>query len=122
MDRIFTRIGASDRLIAGQSTFYVELSETAVILRHASANSLVLMDELGRGTSTRDGSALASAVLKNLTSTTPSRPSGPLTLFSTHYHGLVEKLQKSETADFIEALDVGHMVRVLFLIHYSFYQ
>ncbi|VDN96821.1 unnamed protein product [Rodentolepis nana] len=111
LDRIFTRIGASDRLIAGQSTFYVELSETAVILRHASANSLVLMDELGRGTSTRDGSALALAVLKNLTSSTRVRSSGPLTLFSTHYHGLVEKLQKSETAAFVEALDVGHMVR-----------
>ncbi|VDL18602.1 unnamed protein product [Hymenolepis diminuta] len=109
IDRVFTRIGASDRLIAGQSTFYVELSETAVILRHASANSLVLMDELGRGTSTRDGAALASAVLKNLTSATPIRSSGPLTLFSTHYHGLVEKLQKSEAAAFIEALDVGHM-------------
>lgn len=89
----------------------MELSETAVILRHASANSLVLMDELGRGTSTRDGSALASAVLKNLTCATPVRSSGPLTLFSTHYHGLVEKLQKSEAAVFIEALDVGHMVR-----------
>ncbi|KAM7540693.1 hypothetical protein Aperf_G00000029658 [Anoplocephala perfoliata] len=109
IDRVFTRIGASDRLIAGQSTFYVELSETAVILHHASANSLVLMDEFGRGTSTHDGSALASAVLRNLTDTTTIRSSGPLTLFSTHYHGLVEALQKSETASFVEALDVGHM-------------
>lgn len=81
-----------------------------MILRHASANSLVLMDELGRGTSTRDGSALAYAVLRNLTTATPIRSSGPLTLFSTHYHGLVEVLQKSETA----ALDVGHMVGYMY--------
>lgn len=86
-----------------------------MILHHASANSLVLMDELGRGTSTRDGSSLASAVLRNLTTATPVRSSGPLTLFSTHYHGLVEALQKSEIAAFVEALDVGHMVRYVWL-------
>ncbi|KAL5112724.1 DNA mismatch repair protein Msh6 [Taenia crassiceps] len=106
VDRVFTRIGASDRLISGQSTFFVELAETAVILNHATAHSLILMDELGRGTSTRDGSALASAVLRYLTT---ARPSGPLSLFSTHYHGLVEMLQKSRAGASLEALDVGHM-------------
>ncbi|VDM18764.1 unnamed protein product [Hydatigera taeniaeformis] len=106
VDRVFTRIGASDRLLSGQSTFFMELAETAVILNHATANSLVLMDELGRGTSTRDGSALASAVLRYLTT---SRPSGPLSLFSTHYHGLVEVLQKSRADASLKALDVGHM-------------
>ncbi|VDK33025.1 unnamed protein product [Taenia asiatica] len=106
VDRVFTRIGASDRLISGQSTFFVELAETAVILNHATAHSLVLMDELGRGTSTRDGSALASAVLRYLTT---ARPSGPLSLFSTHYHGLIEVLQKSWASASLEALDVGHM-------------
>ncbi|KAH9286596.1 DNA mismatch repair protein Msh6 [Echinococcus granulosus] len=106
VDRVFTRIGASDRLISGQSTFFVELAETAVILNHATAHSLVLMDELGRGTSTRDGSALASAVLRYLTT---ARPSGPLSLFSTHYHNLVEVLQKSRTGASLEALDIGHM-------------
>ncbi|VDD80594.1 unnamed protein product [Mesocestoides corti] len=106
VDRIFTRIGASDRLISGQSTFYVELAETAVILNHASPHSLILIDELGRGTSTRDGSALAAAVLKRLSC--PPRGPGPLTLFSTHYHHLAESLQKNKCA-FAGALDIGHM-------------
>lgn len=94
----------------------MELAETAVILNHATAHSLVLMDELGRGTSTRDGSALASAVLRYLTT---ARPSGPLSLFATHYHGLVEVLQKSRAGATLEALDVGHMVCYIFVTRFS---
>ncbi|KAK7902181.1 hypothetical protein WMY93_018950 [Mugilogobius chulae] len=85
VDRVFTRLGASDRIMAGESTFFVELSETASILHHATKHSLVLLDELGRGTATYDGTAIASAVVKELAEKICCR-----TLFSTHYHSLVE--------------------------------
>lgn len=85
VDRIFTRIGASDKILAGQSTFYVEMSETSTILSHATEKSLVIIDELGRGTSTYDGTAIAYSTLKYV-----SEKIGCLTLFSTHYHSLVE--------------------------------
>lgn len=91
VDRIFTRIGASDRIMSGQSTFMVELSETATILRHASARSLVVLDELGRGTSTYDGYAIAHAVLSHLVTSVK-----PLLLFSTHYHTLTDELRGSK--------------------------
>jgi DNA mismatch repair protein MutS len=81
-DRIFTRIGASDELHAGQSTFMVEMTETANICHHATAGSLVILDEIGRGTSTLDGLSLAWAITEHLAAR------GCRTLFATHYHEL----------------------------------
>lgn len=89
VDRVFTRIGASDDLGAGQSTFMVEMVELAQILRQATPKSLVLLDEIGRGTSTYDGMSLAEAVMEALLM--PGR--NPLTLFATHYHELTEQAQ-----------------------------
>ncbi|KAI9908695.1 hypothetical protein PsorP6_004096 [Peronosclerospora sorghi] len=86
VDRIFTRIGASDRILAGQSTLYVELAETATILNHATSHSLVILDELGRGTSTFDGTAIAYSVVEHLLNKIQCR-----TMFATHYHSLVEE-------------------------------
>jgi DNA mismatch repair protein MSH6 len=84
-DRIFTRLGASDRILLGQSTFFVELAETAAALRGATRRSLVIMDELGRGTSTFDGTAIASAAVKHLIERNRC-----ISLFATHYHSLLE--------------------------------
>ena len=84
-DRIFTRVGASDDLAQGRSTFMVEMTETANILHHASAESLVILDEIGRGTATFDGLSLAWAVAEDLVDRI-----GCLGLFATHYHELCE--------------------------------
>jgi DNA mismatch repair protein MutS len=85
VDRIFSRVGAQDDIAAGQSTFMVEMLETATILHNATERSLVVLDEVGRGTSTYDGLAIARAVIEHL----HHRPGGtPLTLFATHYHEL----------------------------------
>ncbi|MBI4662070.1 MAG: DNA mismatch repair protein MutS [Verrucomicrobia bacterium] len=85
LDRIFTRIGASDDLTRGQSTFMVEMSETANILNNATRNSLIILDEIGRGTSTFDGLSLAWAIVEHL-----HNQVGAKTLFATHYHELTE--------------------------------
>jgi DNA mismatch repair protein MutS len=85
LDRIFTRVGASDDLGRGQSTFMVEMNETANILNHATSRSLVILDEIGRGTSTFDGLSIAWSVAEYLNSTLRAR-----TLFATHYHELTE--------------------------------
>ncbi|MDR0929257.1 MAG: DNA mismatch repair protein MutS [Oscillospiraceae bacterium] len=85
-DRIFTRIGASDDLASGQSTFLVEMSETAQILRHATRRSLLILDEIGRGTSTFDGLSIAWAVVEYIA----GQAIGAKTLFATHYHELSE--------------------------------
>jgi DNA mismatch repair protein MutS len=86
VDRIFTRIGAADSLARGESTFMVEMKETANILHHASRRSLILLDEVGRGTSTFDGISIAWAVAESL----HECPERPRTLFATHYHELTE--------------------------------
>lgn len=85
VDRVFTRIGASDDLASGQSTFMVEMNEMANILRHATAASLLILDEIGRGTSTYDGMAIARAVLEYCAD---KRRLGAKTMFATHYHEL----------------------------------
>ena len=85
VDRIFTRVGASDDIAGGQSTFMREMTELATILRGASSRSLVILDEVGRGTSTADGRAIARAAIEELHETVGAR-----TLFATHYHGLTD--------------------------------
>jgi len=97
-DRLFTRIGASDSLLSGQSTFMVEMNEMSAILKHATENSFVIVDELGRGTSTYDGASIAKAVANHLSVKTKC-----LTLFSTHYHDLVDDLHKNQKISY------GHM-------------
>ncbi len=87
VDRIFTRVGASDDLASGQSTFMVEMSEVANILRNATSNSLLILDEIGRGTSTFDGLSIAWAVVEYISN---PRLLGAKTLFATHYHELTE--------------------------------
>ena len=86
-DRIFTRVGASDDLASGQSTFMVEMTEVANILRNATRNSLLVLDEIGRGTSTFDGLSIAWAVIEHISN---SKLLGAKTLFATHYHELTE--------------------------------
>ena len=88
VDRIFTRIGASDRILENKSTFFVEMEETKTIVEQSSPNSLVIMDEFGRGTSTFDGYSLAHAVLSY-----QIKMNKCLTLFTTHYHMLIDSFK-----------------------------
>ena len=87
VDRIFTRVGASDDLASGQSTFMVEMNEVSNILRNATSKSLLILDEIGRGTSTFDGLSIAWAVIEHISNTNIL---GARTLFATHYHELTE--------------------------------
>jgi DNA mismatch repair protein MutS len=110
VDRIFTRIGAQDDLATGQSTFMVEMVETANILHHATARSLVILDEIGRGTSTYDGLAIARAIVEYLHN---NKRCGAKTLFATHYHELVEVtrlLPRVRAYNVAVAEEEGHVV------------
>jgi len=110
IDRIFTRIGASDNLAGGQSTFMVEMSEAANILNNASRESLVLMDEIGRGTSTFDGLALAIAIARHLIEKNQS-----YALFATHYFELTRLEEAHASAANVHVSAVEHKDRIVFL-------
>ena len=112
VDRVFTRVGAHDDIRAGMSTFMVEMTETAYILNHATRSSLVILDEVGRGTSTYDGVSIAQAVVEHL----HDNPKlGSRTLFATHYHeltALAERLPRIRNQR-VEVLEEGDAVRFL---------
>ncbi len=110
IDQIFTRIGASDNLSGGQSTFMVEMSEAANILNNATQNSLVLMDEIGRGTSTYDGLALAFSIARYLAKTNQS-----ITLFATHYFELTGLSEEIPDIENIHVSAVEHKDEIIFL-------
>ena len=110
INALFTRIGASDDLASGRSTFMVEMTETAAILNQADERSLVLMDEIGRGTSTFDGLALASAVLKQML-----RQNRSLTLFATHYFELTRLGEKFRQLENVHLDAVEHHDRIVFM-------
>jgi DNA mismatch repair protein MutS len=110
IDRIFTRIGATDDLAGGRSTFMVEMTESAAILNGATAHSLVLMDEVGRGTSTFDGLALAWAIARHLIDTSRS-----FSLFATHYFELTQLPESHPTAANVHLSAVEHKDSIVFL-------
>ncbi|MCY4129419.1 MAG: DNA mismatch repair protein MutS [Gammaproteobacteria bacterium] len=110
VDQIFTRIGASDDLAGGRSTFFVEMSETANILHNATSNSLVLLDEIGRGTSTYDGLALALSIAEDLLDRV-----GAFTLFATHYFELTALANEQNAASNVHMTAVQHRGNVAFL-------
>jgi DNA mismatch repair protein MutS len=110
IDRIFTRIGASDDLAGGRSTFMVEMTETAHILHHATENSLILMDEIGRGTSTFDGLSLAYATAEFL-----AKEISAYTLFATHYFELISLPDECDTVKNVHLDAMEHRGGVVFL-------
>lgn len=110
IDQIFTRIGAADDLAGGRSTFMVEMTEAASILRNATAQSLVLVDEIGRGTSTFDGLALAFAIARHLLTQNQS-----YTLFATHYFELIQLAEEFPQAVNVHVTAVEHKKRIVFL-------
>jgi DNA mismatch repair protein MutS len=109
-DQIFSRLGASDDIVSGQSTFMVEMSETAEILRHSTEKSLILLDEIGRGTSTFDGLSIAWALVEHLV-----RSKKSFTLFSTHYHELIELVDSLEGAKNLTVETINRNGNVRFL-------
>ena len=104
VDKIFTRIGAADDLSMGQSTFMMEMVEVANILKNATSKSLVILDEIGRGTSTYDGMSIATAVIEYI-----SKKIGAKTLFATHYHELIELEERFKNIRnyHVEAKEIG---------------
>ena len=104
VDKIFTRIGAADDLSMGQSTFMMEMVEVANILKNATSRSLVILDEIGRGTSTYDGMSIATAVIEYI-----SKKIGAKTLFATHYHELIELEERFKNIRnyHVEAKEIG---------------
>jgi DNA mismatch repair protein MutS len=110
IDKIFTRIGASDDVSSGRSTFMVEMSETANILHNATAKSLILMDEIGRGTSTFDGLSLAYACADYLAKTTKA-----FTLFATHYFELTTLADEQRSIENVHLDAMEHGDKIIFL-------
>src|SRR5215475_4268334 len=110
VDRIFTRIGAGDDLAGGRSTFMVEMTEAAAILNNATTRSLVLVDEIGRGTSTFDGLALAYAIARHLAETTRC-----YTLFATHYFELTQLAGTIPAVANVHLDAIEHKDRIVFL-------
>jgi len=110
IDRIFTRIGASDDLARGQSTFMVEMTEAAHILRNATSNSLVLMDEVGRGTSTYDGLSLAWACAEHLVENNHA-----MCLFATHYFELTDMAERHASVRNVHLDAVEHEGKIIFM-------
>ena len=109
-DFLFSRLGASDDILKGQSTFMVEMAETAEILRHATSKSLIILDEVGRGTSTYDGLSIAWGLVEHFIDTTRA-----LTLFATHYHELIDIADKNPAAKNLTVETISHKGNVQFL-------
>ncbi len=109
-DFLFSRLGASDDILKGQSTFMVEMAETAEIIRHAGPQSLIILDEVGRGTSTYDGLSIAWALVEHFINETKS-----MTLFATHYHELIELVDQSKNAKNLTVETINHKGNVQFL-------
>ena len=112
IDRVFTRVGASDNISSGESTFMVEMNETASIMNNITDRSLILLDEIGRGTSTFDGISIAWAIAEYLHSNGQTRPK---TLFATHYHELNELAGRLERIKNYSVAIKEHGNRIIFL-------